>query len=89
MYLCVLRGESFGRVQSVHGCPVRASPELYAETYVRRQTQVVLSQGGSLSMKNRGNGSAQVEAGDDSGRIALVGLLIVLAVVIGAIKLLT
>lgn len=40
-------------------------------------------------MKNRGNGSAQVEAGDDSGRIALVGLLIVLAVVIGAIKLLT
>lgn len=40
-------------------------------------------------MKNKGNGSAQVAANDDSGRIALVGLLVVLALIVGAIKLLT
>ena len=40
-------------------------------------------------MKKKSNGSAQVAAGDDSGRIALVGLLVVLGLLIGAIKLLT
>ena len=40
-------------------------------------------------MKNRGIGSARLEGDDNSGRIALVGLLVVLGLIVGAIKLLT
>ena len=40
-------------------------------------------------MENRGNLPARIDGDDNSGRIALVGLLVVLAVLVAAIKLLT